>query len=57
MGRGHLATGSVGQVIERAQRAGAEVVAAPEPQPWGYAGTFADPDGHPWMVTSAVPTS
>ena len=39
--------------ITRAQKAGAEVVTAPGPQPWGYAGAFADPDGHVWMVTSA----
>jgi uncharacterized protein len=25
---------------------------APGQQPWGYAGAFADPDGHIWMVTS-----
>jgi uncharacterized glyoxalase superfamily protein PhnB len=31
---------------------GAQVVAEPEEQPWGYAGTFADPDGHLWMVTA-----
>lgn len=41
-------------MVERAQRAGAEVVTAPGPQPWGYTGTFADPDGHLWMVTSAT---
>jgi uncharacterized protein len=22
----------------------------PGQQPWGYAGAFADPDGHIWMV-------
>lgn len=37
--------------VERARAAGAEVTLAPGPQPWGYAGTFADPDGHLWMVT------
>lgn len=47
----------VTQVIERARRAGAELVTGPGPQPWGYAGTFADPDGHLWMVTAAVRTS
>ena len=40
--------------IERAVRAGAEVVTAPGQQPWGYAGVFADPDGHLWMVISEV---
>ena len=24
----------------------------PGQQPWGYAGAFADPDGHVWMVRS-----
>ncbi|MCM0674019.1 VOC family protein [Micromonospora phytophila] len=39
------------RIIERARRAGAEVVTEPGQQRWGYAGTFADPDGHLWMVT------
>jgi uncharacterized protein len=43
----------VDELVERAQRAGAEIVTAPGQQPWGYAGAFADPDGHVWMVTSA----
>ncbi|MCO1595503.1 VOC family protein [Micromonospora sp. RHAY321] len=38
-------------IVERARAAGAEVVTEPEAQPWGYAGTFADPDGHLWMVS------
>ena len=42
----------VGELIERAQRAGGEVVTQPGQQPWGYAGAFADPDGHVWMVTA-----
>lgn len=46
-------TGDVDAVVERARRAGAEIVAAPAPQPWGYTGTFADPDGHLWMVSAA----
>lgn len=37
-------------IIERAVTAGAAVVTSPGPQPWGYAGSFADPDGHIWMV-------
>ncbi|MFF5230953.1 VOC family protein [Dactylosporangium sp. NPDC000521] len=37
-------------VIERARAAGGRVVTEPAEQPWGYAGTFADPDGHLWMV-------
>ncbi len=39
-------------VIDRALGAGAEPVTAPGRQPWGYAGAFADPDGHVWMVTA-----
>jgi len=42
----------VDDVLERALRAGAELVTAAGAQPWGYAGVFADPDGHVWMVTS-----
>ncbi len=30
----------------------AEIVTEPAQQPWGYTGTFADPDGHLWMVTA-----
>jgi hypothetical protein len=42
----------VDEIIERAGKAGAEIVTAPGRQPWGYAGAFADPDGHVWMATS-----
>jgi uncharacterized protein len=42
----------VDEIIRRAERAGAHVVTQPGRQPWGYAGTFADPDGHVWMATS-----
>ncbi|MFC8301209.1 VOC family protein [Micromonospora orduensis] len=38
-------------LVERARAAGAQVVTEPAAQPWGYAGTFADPDGHLWMVS------
>jgi uncharacterized protein len=41
----------VDEAVQRAVQAGAAVVTAPGPQPWAYAGTFADPDGHLWMVT------
>lgn len=50
----HLAAGTAAEVdemVERARKAGAEVVTKPAQQPWGYAGAFADPDGHLWMVT------
>ncbi|GIJ23453.1 VOC family protein [Micromonospora lutea] len=40
----------VDALVERARAAGAEVVTESGQQPWGYAGTFADPDGHLWMV-------
>lgn len=42
----------VATYIERARAAGASVVTEPGHQPWGYAGAFADPDGHIWMVRS-----
>jgi uncharacterized protein len=42
----------VADLVERAEQAGAEIVTQPGQQPWGYAGAFADPDGHVWMVTS-----
>ena len=45
----------VADVVERAHRAGAKIVTEPGQQPWGYAGAFADPDGHIWMVTSETP--
>lgn len=41
----------VDALVKRAQQAGAEIVTEPGQQPWGYAGAFADPDGHVWMVT------
>ena len=43
----------VDALVDRAREAGAEVITEAGAQPWGYAGTFADPDGHVWMVTSA----
>lgn len=44
----------VDRLVERAIQAGASVVAEPAQQPWGYSGSFADPDGHLWMVTAAT---
>ena len=41
----------VDAVVARAQTAGATVLTPPGAQPWGYAGTFCDLDGHLWMVT------
>ena len=40
-------------IVERARNAGATVAMDPAPQPWGYAASFADPDGHIWTVTAA----
>ena len=42
--------GDVDAVIAAARDAGATIVAEPAQQPWGYVGTFADPDGHLWRV-------
>ena len=44
----------VDAIVRRARAAGAAVTAEPGPQPWGYAATFADPDGHLWTVTVAT---
>ncbi len=46
-------TAGVDAAFARAKAAGAEVVAEPESKPWGYTGTFADPDGHLWSVVVA----
>jgi uncharacterized protein len=46
----------VDELVERVRRAGAEVVTEPGQQPWGYAGAFADPDRHLWMVTTTSAT-
>jgi uncharacterized protein len=46
-------TGDVDAVVARARAAGATIVAEPGQQSWGhYAGTFADPDGHLWLILS-----
>jgi uncharacterized protein len=42
----------VDALVERARQAGATVISEPAQQPWGYVGTFADPDAHLWMVTA-----
>lgn len=36
--------------VEHAVDNGARLVATAEQQPWGYCGSFADPDGHVWMI-------
>ena len=53
LGIGSSTDDEVNEIVERARRAGATVAAEPAPQPWGYAASFADPDGHIWTVTSA----
>lgn len=41
----------VDAVIAQAHRAGARILKEPTPPEWGgYAGYFADPDGHAWEV-------
>jgi catechol 2,3-dioxygenase-like lactoylglutathione lyase family enzyme len=41
----------VDELVARAERAGAQVVKPPGPTFWGgYAGYFADPDGHLWEI-------
>lgn len=41
----------VDALVAQAERAGARVVAPPVAKAWGgYAGVFADPDGHLWEV-------
>jgi predicted lactoylglutathione lyase len=41
-------------LVRRAVAAGAGLVLPPGQQPWGYAGAFADPDGHLWMVRAGT---
>lgn len=52
IGLGVETAADVDRLIERASGAGGSVVTAPGVKPWGYTGTFADPDGHLWMITS-----
>lgn len=43
--------GAVDAVLAEAVAAGAAVLRAAAPTPWGgYSGVFADPEGHPWEV-------
>ncbi len=52
VGVGAETAAAVDEMIERARQAGAKIVTQPAQQPWGYTGTFADPDDHLWMVTA-----
>lgn len=45
--------GAVDALMRRAREAGAKIVTEPRSFRWGYAGTFADPDGHLWQVSRA----
>jgi uncharacterized protein len=47
---GLASDGAVDKLLHRAQDAGAEIVMEAGKQQWGYAGVFADPDGHLWQV-------
>jgi uncharacterized protein len=47
---GAASPAEVDATIEQARAAGARIVSEPEQKPWGYAGTFADPDHHLWEV-------
>ena len=47
----------VAELIHSARAAGATIVTAAGQQPWGYASSFADPDGHIWMVRSQGQTA
>ena len=45
---------AVDELMRRAQDAGAEIVTEAGTQQWGYAGAFADPDGHMWQVSQTA---
>lgn len=50
-------TEEIDAFVARGIAAGGREVAAPEEQPWGYSGAFADLDGHVWMAqTAPVPS-
>ena len=45
----------VDELVARVAGAGGQVASGPEQKPWGYTGTFTDPDGHLWeAVVSAL---
>lgn len=44
---------AVDELMRRARDADAEIVIEAGSQRWGYAGAFADPDGHMWQVGRA----
>jgi hypothetical protein len=53
IGIGAASDAEVNEIVERARHAGATVAVEPVPQPWGYAASFTDLDGHIWTVSSA----
>ena len=45
----------VDDLMGRVEAAGGHVASGPEQKPWGYTGTFTDPDGHLWeAIVSAI---
>lgn len=54
LSRGAGSSEEVDAAIEHARVAGARIVSEPQQQPWGYTGTFADPDHHLWEVISVA---
>jgi predicted lactoylglutathione lyase len=44
---------AVDEMMRRARDASAEIIFEAGNQKWGYAGAFADPDGHMWQVSRA----
>ncbi len=42
--------GEVDALIAKAKAAGGRIASAPEQKPWGYSASFADLDGHLWLV-------
>ena len=50
LSRGAASPAEVDAAVEQARAAGARIVSEPEQKPWGYTGTFADPDSHLWEV-------
>jgi predicted lactoylglutathione lyase len=48
-------TTEVDDLVGHVDAAGGRVVSPPEQKPWGYTGTFCDPDGHLWeAIVSAI---
>jgi predicted lactoylglutathione lyase len=53
---GVAAEDQVGRVLDLAEAADGVIHTPAGQQPWGFAGTFADPDGHLWMVQTQSPS-